>query len=105
MREVYESRHAMVESHYLIEKLQGLIRIRKARQRTRDLQAAIQKRIDEKRAARKGLTKADRDRVHPGADEENRRKQEEKEKEEEDAAFAQEDAAELAGLAAALGYN
>jgi hypothetical protein len=92
----------MVESHYLIEKLQGLIRIRKARQRTRDLQTAIQRRIDEKRTARQGITKAERDRVHPGADEEEKRR---KQEEEEDTAFAKEDAAELAGLAAALGYN
>ena len=59
-KEVYDSRHAFVESRQLVEKLQGVLRMRRARERMRLLKEAVQAEVDAKRSRRKGQTKRDR---------------------------------------------
>jgi hypothetical protein len=59
-KEVYDSRHAFVESRLLVQKVQGVLRMKRARERMRLLREAVQAGVDARRSKRKGQTKRDR---------------------------------------------
>lgn len=63
VREVYDSRHALAESRVLVEKLQGVLRMKRARERIRLLKEAVQADVDTKRKKRKGQSKKDRKKI------------------------------------------